>query len=158
MSAFDDLARMYRFNHVLLEMAVKEYSADDWTHRPERGGNPAHWILGHIVYCRRTILEMLGESADSSSLHDSFGRGSKPGDAFDSATGELREEFKQSGKRIAALLNELSDEVAAKDVGHEMPDGSTTLGGTVQFMYTHETLHLGQLQYLGRSLGKAGIP
>lgn len=158
MSAFADLARMYRFNYVILDMAVKEYSAADWTHRPEGGGNPAHWLLGHIAYCRRTILEMLGEEADSSSLKDSFGRGSKPGDSFTLPTDELREEFKQSGRRIAALLNVLSDEDAAKDVGHEMPDGSTTLGGTVQFMHLHETLHLGQLQYLSRCMGKAGIP
>jgi len=157
MNAFSTLARMYRFNYVFLETAVKEFTDADWIARPERGGNPAHWILGHLVHCRRSILELLGEEADSASLAGAYGRGSVPEAAFSPSTSALREEIKSSGKRIAALLAEWTEEAAGADLGREMPDGSSTVGGAVNFLYTHETLHLGQLQYLGRTLGKAGI-
>lgn len=158
MTSFDTLGHQYRFNHVLLNLALREFAGEDWLHCPAPGGNPAHWILGHVVYYRRRVLEILDRTANSAVMQEAFGRASTPQAPFNPSTEELLGEFKTSGQEIAKALLELTDAAAAADLGHELPDGSTTVGAALHFLYTHETLHIGQLQYLGRCLGKAGIP
>ena len=79
MSNLSDFAHLFRFHAFLLDGAVGDFTPEQWNWRPAAGGNPAWWILGHVAFYRRRLLELLGCPADARALGDGFARGSTPG-------------------------------------------------------------------------------
>jgi len=153
------IAHLFRFNRHLLHLAVDGFDAADWTWHPERGGNPAFWIVGHVTLYRKRLAGLVGGAWPGGEVGDAYAKGSKPGAALpdDPAPATLVEWFAAATDPIAAAVERMTPEEAARDAGMKMPDGSTTVGGIVGFIYAHETQHLGQLVYVRRARGRPGF-
>jgi len=156
--ALPRLGQQFDFNNSLLNTVLGDFEAADWEAQPEAGGNTAHWILGHVTVSRRYLARKLGAEIAKDEWEDTFGMSSKPGSTEGyPAPATLVEEFRARGKEIDGLLKELSADDATRDWGSKFPDGGTSVGDGVWFLYFHETYHLGQLGLLRRVLGKPGF-
>jgi len=147
----------FRFNGRLLLAETQGFTPSDWAWRPDAGGNPAHWLLGHVAHYRRVIRRKLGASLAEAAWEPRYARGSSASDALTGAPGELLDDFMASGTAIERAIEDAGPEALARPFGSRVPDGAETLSGGVSFLYFHETYHLGQLGYLRRLLGKPGI-
>ena len=157
-AALVGLARRFRFNEGLLQLATDGFADAFWTHRPQSGGNTAHWILGHVTYSRNGLLRMAGADVPSEDWEAAFGRGAEPGAGEDGPqVADLIERFQAAGERISAHFDSMSTEAAEAPAPYEMPDGSKTVGDVLHFMYFHETYHLGQIGYIRRLEGLPGF-
>ena len=159
MSDYEELGNRYHFNRSTIHMLVEGFEAADWA-RPasEAGGNTAHWIVGHLAVARRSVLRRLGEEIPEDAWEKAFEIQSSPDGTDDyPAPDVLLEDLRESGKKLSAVLAEMSPEKAAEEWGKPFPDGGTTLADGAQFMHFHESYHLGQLGLLRRITGKKGL-
>ena len=148
------LGLRFRFNETMLGAAAEGFSADDWAAEPGgKGGNTAHWILGHVTSCRRVILRKLGDEVAEDDWEAQFGMNTAPeGTGGYPSPGVLVEEFQACGERIAARCASVgSEELGGAWEG--FPTGDGTVRDGVHFMYTHECYHIGQLGLLRRMHG-----
>ena len=152
------LARSYAFNVRAARMTTDGFTHDDWAHLPsDAGGNTAHWILGHLVSARLSLARRLGAEAPELEWEPFFERNATPSSNEDyPAPEELLAELESTGARITRQLEELSDEQAAAEWG-PFPDGGRTLLDGAQFLFFHESYHLGQLGLIRRAVGKPGF-
>lgn len=158
--ALADLARRYRFNTQTAAVITGALGPGDWALRPAGGGNSPHWILGHVVATRRALRRMLGEQLEPAPWEASFSRGASPGSGEERdypAPAELLADLEDSDAHLAPALAGLDAAALRREVGRSFPDGSTTVGGAVHFLYFHETYHLGQLGLLRRMAGQPGF-
>lgn len=114
--------------------------------RPVEGANNAHWVLGHVVYWRSRMLEMLGgEPVWREGEYREFEgmqKGPPPtelGRGFE----DLEADFADAQARTLEAVE------AASDLPPETRDG---LGSLV----LHEAYHVGQLGLLRRTMGLEG--
>lgn len=158
-SALDDLARRFRFNETIVAGAIADLDDEEWSRRAgERGGNSAHWILGHVVGSRRLLLRRLGEALVEDGWEKDFSFGATPDDPSGyPAPDVLLEELAACGERLAARLGSLSNHLCGEEWGIEFPDGSRTVGEGAHFLYMHECYHVGQLGLLRRINGRPGF-
>lgn len=160
MTPFADLARRYRFNERLLAVESEGFTPEDWACAPgPRGGNCAHWILGHVAQARRMIARRLGAALPEEPWERRFGMNSRP-DGSPLAPGPdfLVPDFAASGVLLEERLGALSEEAGRARWGaRRFPDGSESLGDVLVFLHFHETYHLGQIGLLRRILGKPGF-
>lgn len=108
--------------------------------------NCMNWILGHLIYIRNPLLNILGEDSVWDSERFSFyNRGEIALDHQDKLISfeDLKSYLKQSQDKLEAKLNTL------KSFKPEMVKDISTLS-------LHEIYHSGQLGYLRRILGKPG--
>ena len=159
--ALADPARRYRFNTKTAAVITAALGPDDWALRPPAGGNSPHWILGHVVTTRRALRRMLGEELEPAAWEAGFSRGATPGagpadgeEAAYPAPADLLADLEASDERLGPALAGLDPPALARELGHGLPDGSTTVGGAVPFLYFHEVYHLGQLGLLRRMAGQ----
>ena len=71
----ESLAGKFGFLTGLMDLIVGDFSAEDWARTPERGGNHAHWLVGHLAFCRRTLARKLGADAEPDELRQDFDTG-----------------------------------------------------------------------------------
>jgi hypothetical protein len=159
---FQGLAANWSFNDRLLGVATEGFSASDWRHRPEQGGNSAHWIVGHLARCRRDALRAAGDAIEAAPWEDLFADGKPCRDASGyPPVADLAREFREGGTRLAGRLGALTAEDGERALpgllAKPLPTGRTTLGGLLDFLYFHETYHLGQLGYIRRLRGHKGF-
>ncbi len=148
------LGQRFRFNETMLGAASEGFSAGDWAAEPGgKGGNTPHWILGHLASCRRVIRRKMGEEVAEDDWEAQFGMNATPaGTEGYPAPGVLVEDFVASGERIAErFANADAAELSAEWPG--FPTGDGTVRDGMQFMYTHECYHIGQIGLLRRILG-----
>ncbi|RLJ33016.1 hypothetical protein CLU97_2489 [Chryseobacterium sp. 7] len=113
---------------------------------PNGEANCMNWILGHLIYIRNPLLNILGEESVWDSEKFSFyNRGEIALDHKDKLIrfGDLQSYLKQSQDKLEAKLNTL------ESFKPEMVKDISTLS-------LHEIYHSGQLGYLRRILGKPG--
>jgi uncharacterized damage-inducible protein DinB len=150
-------AENYRFNSGFLEKTVGDLSPEEWLRRPDARGNHIAWIVGHVVWTRKRLLERLGTQWSQTWL-ESFARGAKCEDgatypSIDVLLGAWRE---VSGV-LASTLDSVPDDVLATPVtsGPRSADGKVS--GIVNFLAIHETYHVGQASYLRSWMGHKGL-
>ena len=153
------LADRFRFNENVLGMTSEDFEEGDWAASAgPKGGNTAHWILGHVASTRRYLLRKLGGSCAEDEWEQDFGAGAKPGENSGyPAPGELVQDILASGEKLGARMAAMSDEECRTEWGAAFPDGGTTLGDGAHFLYFHECYHLGQLGLLRRINGRPGF-
>lgn len=113
---------------------------------PNGEANCMNWILGHLIYIRNPLLNILGEeSVWNSDKFSFYNRGEIAVDHKDELISfeDLKSYLKQSQDRLEAKLNTL------ESFKPEMVKDISTLS-------LHEIYHSGQLGYLRRILGKPG--
>lgn len=154
-----DLARRFRFNEKLLALETEGFTDADWEAPPgERGGNPAWWILAHVVRYRRMLLRKLEEGVGEEAWEANVSGGGKPLTTEGLPPPEsLVAGFQALGERLAARLAALSPAEAAREGGSRFPDGGSTWEEGARFLYFHETYHLGQIGLIRRLRGHPGF-
>ena len=112
--------------------------------RPSADANNARWVLGHVLYWRSRVLEMLGAEPVWGEADAPEFRGMKRGDppaevgrSFDEIVAGLAE---ARARTMAALERPLGEEQQAD----------------VLSLALHEAYHVGQLGMLRRAMGLSG--
>ena len=159
MKPLEAVAKLFHFNHQFLDSVTTDFSDADWLAPPgTKGGNHAHWILGHLAVSRRALLRGVGKPVPPEPWEKAFGRGSQPVAGKDGPSpAALRQDFLASGALLHDHLASLSPEEAAAPYGRKLPDGSESVSGAAHFLFLHECYHIGQLGLLRRILGKPGV-
>ncbi|UTX49940.1 hypothetical protein [Chryseobacterium sp. MA9] len=138
-------------NQVVSNYQVISLNTEGITHEesmifPNGEANCMNWILGHLIYIRNPLLNILGEeSVWDSEKFSCYNRGEIPLDRKDELVSfeDLKSYLKQSQDRLEAKLGALDS------FKPEMVNDISTLS-------LHEIYHSGQLGYLRRILGKPG--
>jgi hypothetical protein len=147
-----DLARQFRFNLDTLRMTTDGFGPDEWAATPSaRGGNTAHWLLGHLAGARRSMLRQLGEDLSREPWEEDFGMSVTPsGQGYPSPDG-LFADLDRSGGLIDARFVSMGAEALSEPPTDNYPDGGSTLEHAARFFFFHEVYHVGQLGLLRRT-------
>ncbi len=151
-------AQQYNFNNGFLAKLLKDLTPEEWLRRPDEKANHVAWIVGHLVWSRKSILRRLGTEWDAPWL-GMFARGQKidDGAAYPSAQA-LLDGWNEAGGLMTQALDCASAEALdapAPQPGPPSADGKVS--GTISFMAWHETYHIGQVSYLCCWLGHKGM-
>lgn len=133
-------------NYYVMTMNIDGITPEESMIFPNGEANCMNWILGHLIYIRNPLLNILGEESVWDNEKFSFyNRGEIPLDRKDELISfeELKSYLKQSQGKLEAKLNTL------ESFKPEMIKEISTLS-------LHEIYHSGQLGYLRRILGKPG--
>ncbi len=156
---FSELAKRYTFNRGAIGLIVDAFQGDDWS-KPASpgGGNTPHWILGHIVATRRAICRKLGADVGTEEWEADFTRDASPTgtDGYPSPA-VLLDGLRECDEHMNERLERMNDDDASESWGSKLPDGSSTLGAALHFLYFHESYHTGQLGLLRRIVGQPGF-
>jgi hypothetical protein len=150
-------AQQFARNSVCLEKAVDGIAPEQWLLRPNGHSNHLLWIVGHMLWARKGMIERLGFRCSQEGL-DVFARSTKidanlhypPPEALLSAWRELV-------PALDAAFNAVTEEALAAPAPPGPPSLDGKLSGTVATLAWHETYHLGQISYLRGWLGQSGV-
>jgi len=147
-----------RFNNGFLLNTVKDLPPEEWTRRPNDCTNHIAWIVGHLIWARRSILSKLGAEWSAPWL-GLFARGTKlDGTAAYPSPDTLIDAWKEVGEVLNKALENASEETLGCGVvppGPPSADGK--IGGQVRFLAWHETYHVGQASMVRCLLGHKGL-
>ena len=133
-------------NYKVISMNIDGITNEEAMTFPNEEANCMNWILGHLIYIRNPLLNILGEeSVWDGEKFSCYNRGEIPLERKDEFVSfdELKSYLKQSQDRLEAKLNSI------ESFNSEGISDISTL-------CFHETYHSGQLSYLRRILGKPG--
>jgi uncharacterized damage-inducible protein DinB len=148
------LAGMYDISSFIVRVNSDGLTHEESLQKPGKEGNPANWVLGHIVYYRNEILDILGGERVWEEPAGSFYEGSKDAEniadqAF--AWTRLRDDFEISDAALKKALRDV--DAGSLDVPYDKRGNRLD---RIEFLFLHETYHGGQLGLLRRILGKPG--
>lgn len=145
---------LYAFNSTLLATVSDGLEEADWRHTTGKGGNTAHWILGHVTAARLYIALRCGLVPTAEPWQHAFDIGVTPADPSTYPTvDELTKKFIAAGALLQEGVPAASADTLDTELDQPLPDGSTDLSGMVRFFYMHETYHLGQIGLIRRQCG-----
>ncbi len=123
--------------------------------QPEGFNNNIHWHVGHVLTAAEQLV--FGFPKKSTNLPanymELFATGTKPADWKGDVPSvqELSAQLKEQLKRIKEIpVESFSERLETPFLGQE------TFGELANFAIFHESLHLGQMQYLKRAVEAAG--
>jgi uncharacterized damage-inducible protein DinB len=130
------------------------FEGEDWRGRPS-GANPAIWLLGHILMERKLLCRELGMDEPPVERDALFAPGTRPEDVPAEIGGEqLAAEFEALHGRLIGHLESMRAEDLEAPVETDYPEMPKTRLGALQFLFLHESYHVGQLGSLRVMLGK----
>ena len=147
------LADMYKINTRIFTIIVDSLDPDKLQETPLDKGTSAHWMIGHTVASRFTIARNLGldETPEWASL---FERGAPDEDREKyPSLDELKQAWAEISPKILSRFEEITEEELLKTPSFEFEGLEKSARGIVNFLYFHESYHLGQLAYFGRLTG-----
>lgn len=143
-------------NHWFLERNLEGIGDAEALQPPGPRGNSLNWVMGHLAYWRRSMLEILDGPAvgpdDGWEIYDGRIEGARPWRAEEARTlSELASLFRESQEILESLLT-------GDDADHRLaqPCGDETVGVRMLKLLGHETYHVGQTGLLRRLLGHPG--
>lgn len=150
-------AENFRFNSGFLAKMVGDLSQEEWLRRPGDSGNHIAWIVGHVVWTRKYLLDRIGTQWSLPWL-DLFARGLKCADAgaFPSRETLLDGWCNVSGV-LDGALDSVSEDVLTQPSVKGPPSADGKVSGIVNFLAIHETYHIGQASYLRSWMGHKGL-
>jgi len=151
------MAYIFGINTGLMSRAIDGLTDEQaWT-RPTPQTNAMLWIVAHAVSTRASVLKLLGQPIDTG-WGSLFGRGTTPGtsDRYPS-----RDEILRVHQRVAAALDAALAVLSAADLARPaaiipLPNAKT-LSDQLAFFAFHDSYHVGQLGYVRKELGFAGL-
>jgi uncharacterized damage-inducible protein DinB len=153
----ETLTQQLECTHQTLRLNLAGLDHEGGLRTPPGGGNPIHWVVGHMVSTRDGLLEQLGgEPVMDARARERYARGSQPiepGAACERLE-ELVRLFEESQHRITARLAAVDDAFLA----HPVPAGKAEepLVHQLSVLVFHDAYHAGQLGTLRRAIGMAG--
>lgn len=148
----------FRRNDDFLLNTVKNLCPEEWLKRPTESGNHIAWIVGHVTWARKRLLERL-DTEWSAPWLGMFVRGMKlDSNAEYPAPDVMIAAWKEVGGVLSSSLQNAPHEVLAKDAAPPSPptaDGK--ISGVIRFLAWHETYHVGQISLVSCLLGHKGL-
>ena len=144
----------FKLNLRMLEMNSAGITDEMACARPAEGVSSPAWIVGHLVYSRRSLITRLGGAlADQPIWKENYSRGGS-GEVSHLGFAALCQAFSATDEGIKAVCQEMKDwDVMAPNPfsGTEQP-----LEQFVAFLYMHECYHLGQIGLMRKLYGLKG--
>ncbi len=151
------LAVIFTMNDSFINRSIAGLSEDDLWHRPTDQSNPLFWLLGHVVHTRGAALRILGDDFRTG-WGDRFQRGASLQDRSAYPSFADIERFRvETRDRLASRLATVTDEYLAREASGHTPPTCKTVADQIAFLGLHEAYHVGQMAYLRKMLGHAGI-
>jgi uncharacterized damage-inducible protein DinB len=151
-------AQVLEVNAALIARAVDGLSHEELLRHPGEHGNPMLWIAAHVVATRGGLLKMLGGAWDEPAWARDFVRGSaRPAGAAYPPVSRVLATLTATGGALAAAIETVDESRWNAPSPRSFPFADTSLRGALAFLVFHETYHVGQLGYLRRWLGHAGL-
>ena len=153
-----DAIDAYGTNEYVLGQVLPAITSEESLRQPGPNSNHALWILGHIIYCRNSVLKFLGHApAVSQDWLPLFNRGAKLVEASAyPAWNELCITWQEITPTLHKALDEVTEELLDRPSPEGIPSTDKKMSGVVRFFANHEAYHAGQLGYLSSWLGHAG--
>ncbi|SPE18015.1 hypothetical protein SBA5_1200009 [Candidatus Sulfotelmatomonas gaucii] len=150
-------AENFRFNSGFLTKMVGDLSQEEWLRRPGDNGNHIAWIVGHVVWTRKYLLDRIGTQWSLPWL-DLFARGLKCADAAAFPSRErLLDGWRDVSGVLDGALDSVSEDVLTQPSVKGPPSADGKVSGIVNFLAVHETYHIGQASYLRSWMGHKGL-
>lgn len=147
------VAGLFTQNNDSLVRAVADLTPEQWLARPNNHSNHIAWIVGHIVWSRKIVINRSGGSWSCDGL-EPFARTAKiEAGAVYPAPETLLLHWRDSAAEIDASLAALTPEALAAPAPPGPPSQDGKLSGFIGAMAWHETYHLGQIAFLRSWLG-----
>jgi uncharacterized damage-inducible protein DinB len=149
------LAKVFELSHMALTRNLEGITPEESLHAPEPGGNSLNWVLGHLVWGRNQIFQLLGKPPiwDPEKIAR-YARGSAPVEEGDSAAESL-EEIRAVFEKTQGPLLEALRSCSAEQLAAANEKGQTLVQQLAQLGF-HEGYHGGQIGLLRRLLGHEG--
>jgi len=157
-AAIAHAAEEFRINNNFTLNFVKDLSPEEWLKRPEGCVNHVAWIVGHVIWARKSVLTRLGAEWSAPWL-GMFARGEKIDEsAAYPSPDTLMQAWQDVAGALQHALENASDEVVAQPAPKPGPPSADgRLSGTIGFLAWHETYHVGQISYLRGLLGHKSL-
>lgn len=151
-----DLRYLYSRSLTALELNLEGFSHEESLIAPDTGGNCANWVLGHVVFHRDFVLDILGgQRFWTPEEGQVYATGSRPLEAAHARKLEvLRDNLHRAHERLMTVLEAKTEADLSAEI--TTPRGTITLGQRLAFLAGHELYHAGQIALLRRILGKPG--
>lgn len=144
----------FKLNLRMLEMNSDGLTDEMAGHRPAEGVSSPAWIIGHLIYSRRSLVTRLGGTVpDEPVWKEKYSRGGS-GEASHLGYAALCRTFNATDESIKAACQGVADwdlPAANPFSGTEQP-----LEQLVAFLYMHECYHLGQVGLMRKLYGLKG--
>ncbi len=146
------LNRSLRLNAGLVLAQTEGLTHADSLRQPAEGGNRLNWHLGHMVWNRLSLLEIMGVAAPcNAEPYSRYQRDSQPvADAEDvPLLSTLLADFSAAQAPILEWLGRATD----AELDEPVPGETYSVADRVAFLIWHETMHVGQLEQYRRLAG-----
>ena len=150
------IAMTFLLNDDLALRALDGLTQEELWRAPTDRNNAMLWVAGHVVQTRAMVLGQLGEPVDTG-WGDLFERGAKVSDAKRyPERDEIERVMRDVASRLQTKLASLGNEYLAGPATMQLPN-ATTMADQLAFFALHDSYHVGQMAYIRKSLGYAGI-
>jgi uncharacterized damage-inducible protein DinB len=153
------IATIFAINDGFVLPALEGLTHDELWKAPTDRNNAMLWIAGHVVQTRAQILRLLGEPVDTG-WATLFDRGAPAASVADADRYPSRDKIEKAMReitpRLHAKLASLDDTYLAGPSRMQVP-GTKTVADELGFFALHESYHVGQLSYIRKGLGYAGL-
>ena len=150
------IAMTFLFNDNLAFRALEGLTQEELWRAPTDRNNAMLWVAGHVVQTRAMVLGQLGAPVDTG-WGDLFERGAKVSDARNyPERDEVERVMRDVASRLQTKLASLGNEYLAGPATMQLPN-ATTMADQLAFFALHDSYHVGQMAYIRKSLGYAGI-
>ncbi len=154
----EDVTLIYKLNNGFVRAALDGLPAEDFWRRPSDGGNPIGWMLGHITGARTALLTRMGQPMKPE-WGNIFSRGMALGPVEGYPSRErLEDTWKETHHRMRDAFAAATDALLAEKFGRKIgPFEDPTVKELTAFLAFHEAYHVGQMGYVRRLFGHAGV-
>jgi uncharacterized damage-inducible protein DinB len=148
------LAKIFEFSHMTLTRNLEGITHEESLRAPDGGGNSLNWVLGHLLYHRNVVMQLLGKPPVwDPEKAARYARGSAPLGPDDNPQPleSIRAELDRSQAPLVEALEALTEEQLAAPL-----ENGKTLAERLTLLGFHEGYHGGQISLLRRVLGHEG--
>lgn len=147
---------MFALNDRFFGKALDGLSLEEaWKHPAD--ANPIYWIAGHVAVYRASLASRLGVGPEPSWAH-LFKIKTQPDPAAAGPTlSEICRTFSEAKELVVARFASLTDAELSAEAPVKLPIPDPTVRGMIVFSAYHETHHVGQIAYVKKWLGYAGV-
>lgn len=149
--------QIYGVTTALVERALRDFSDEEAVQRIEGNSNCMLWLFAHLTAVRCSLAGMLGVHRDLA-WQAHFRKGSK-GDEFSKypTLAEVRQVWQEITPLLVQAMENAGEEQLSAPAPRDFPIPDKTIRGAFLFLAFHESYHVGQMSYLRKCLGKAGL-
>jgi hypothetical protein len=116
-------------------------------------GNCLNWVLGHILYSRNMIHQILGQPPIWTQVDGKAYAYQAPPITADSQDVHTLEKLMGDLNRSQEMIRNALEKMSQNDMNQPFDD-TLAIGERLSFLHFHEAYHAGQTEYLRQLVGK----